>query len=289
MKSIMYVRWEYAKWFAGKISRRPALEQALFINIQGMCMMNGGEFVADEPNLLDMADRLGSTLDDIRKALKNMVDRRIIERDHQTCHIKFISEQTDKMHKVSESRRIAARKRWNANACNPDASAMQTDANLIEKDKDKDKDKDKEKEKEKNKGTKRAQVDYEDPEIEMLLLMQDGWDTAWNAWKENRKAKGARATKYTKTLILKTLAKRPDEAVNGLNEAIERNWTGFKWSWYDNSNADESLSMKQSEDMIKAEIQREKDEKARKRAEADAEAKRVFEEMRQMEEAERAM
>jgi hypothetical protein len=68
------------------------------------------------------------------------------------------------------------------------------------------------------------------------LMNIGGFSETWQAYLENRLAKKAKATPKAQALILKRLAERPDRAVNGLQEAIMRNWTGFNWEWLEPKN-----------------------------------------------------
>jgi hypothetical protein len=63
-----------------------------------------------------------------------------------------------------------------------------------------------------------------------------GFTDAWQTYLENRIAKKAKATPKAQALILATLAEHPERTVKALNEAVIRNWTGFKWEWIDASN-----------------------------------------------------
>lgn len=64
----------------------------------------------------------------------------------------------------------------------------------------------------------------------------EGFKEEWHHFVEHRKIKKAPMTEHAQELFLKTLSKRPAQAIDALEMAIMRNWTGFKWEWFDNEN-----------------------------------------------------
>ena len=73
-----------------------------------------------------------------------------------------------------------------------------------------------------------------DPEIDLLLSGQPGWDEAWDGWKQHRTRMGkSHPTKRAKTLILNRLAERPGDAVRALDMCVDRGWKSFEWDWVD--------------------------------------------------------
>lgn len=76
--------------------------------------------------------------------------------------------------------------------------------------------------------------------IPQCLAVIEGFSKEWQAYLDNRKAKKAKATPRAQELILATLAERPEQSVEALRDAITRNWTGIKWEWIDNTDANRS-------------------------------------------------
>lgn len=60
------------------------------------------------------------------------------------------------------------------------------------------------------------------------------FEKVWKEFQTHRRQKGSKLTPIATERLFAVLAKRPDQAAAGLNEAIDRNWSGFKWDWYDN-------------------------------------------------------
>ena len=78
--------------------------------------------------------------------------------------------------------------------------------------------------------------------LNALNFVKDALNTSafiseWKAFLESRNAKRKPVTKRAAELLLNRLAERPDSAVAALQMAIENNWTGFKWHWFDQQNA----------------------------------------------------
>jgi plasmid maintenance system antidote protein VapI len=127
-RPVAYIRWSGADWFKGKISRRPAVEQALFINLQALMMHAGGPIAMTREDVLDMADRLRVEADDVEQGLSNLSERGIIVSDAGVYSIKFLEVQFGKIRDTSESRREAAKRRWKAATANaPDTDANASD------------------------------------------------------------------------------------------------------------------------------------------------------------------
>lgn len=76
-------------------------------------------------------------------------------------------------------------------------------------------------------------------EIPAVLLSQAGFTEAWDAWLIHRKAKKNPATDRTKATVLRRLAERPTEAVEGLDTCIVAGWVDVRWDWVDNRNKQE--------------------------------------------------
>jgi len=74
------------------------------------------------------------------------------------------------------------------------------------------------------------------------LLSVNGFDKEWETFRESRKKKGAKMTERDETLILSRLSEQPTRAIEAVQEAIMRNWTGFKWDWMENRNGNGSKS-----------------------------------------------
>lgn len=66
------------------------------------------------------------------------------------------------------------------------------------------------------------------------LFEEEGFQREWDAFKLNRKAMKQPLTQRAEELLLERLAQRPKQAVAALQMAIESNWRGFKWEWFDN-------------------------------------------------------
>jgi hypothetical protein len=67
--------------------------------------------------------------------------------------------------------------------------------------------------------------------IPSQLAAIEGFESEWFSFLESRKQKKAVPTEHAKELLLATLSQRPGMAIAALQEAIVRNWTGFKWEW----------------------------------------------------------
>jgi len=66
------------------------------------------------------------------------------------------------------------------------------------------------------------------------LVGLPGWsEELWQAWMATRKGKQASNAPYAIGLLVKKLAKRPEQAVEAIQTAIEAGWTGFEWEWFD--------------------------------------------------------
>ena len=62
-----------------------------------------------------------------------------------------------------------------------------------------------------------------------------GFADEWQQFLENRRAKRAKATPRAQELLLKKLSEHPERAIEALQTAITRNWTGLEWEWLDGS------------------------------------------------------
>lgn len=69
--------------------------------------------------------------------------------------------------------------------------------------------------------------------IPLPLLEIKGFAAEWEHFVDHRKKKGAPMTDHAQELFLSSLQERPGEAVDAVKTAIMRNWTGFKWAWFD--------------------------------------------------------
>jgi len=78
------------------------------------------------------------------------------------------------------------------------------------------------------------------------LLEISGFGDAWDAFIEVRKKKRAPMTPYAARLILQKLSEQPQRAVEALDTAIQRNWTGFEWQWLNGQNGDEEQTPRMS-------------------------------------------
>jgi hypothetical protein len=80
-------------------------------------------------------------------------------------------------------------------------------------------------------------VPYIGVEIPATLSAVTGFEELFNDFLANRAAKKAKATPKAQSIILDKLAEHPQMAIAGLKEAISRNWTGFDWSWIENTSS----------------------------------------------------
>ena len=145
-KPISYIRWHWAHYLSGRIAKRPAIEQALFAQVQARVMRGGGDWLPERRELIDIADSFRCDVSELRDAIANLLEREIIEQDDDgRLTIKFVVEQLGKMRETSQKRRAAAAARWDdASACETDAiasesmqvhaSACADDANACEND-----------------------------------------------------------------------------------------------------------------------------------------------------------
>lgn len=108
--SIPWIKWDFAQWLGGKISRRPAIEQAVFINLQALMMRDGGPCQMAPADILDMADRLHATYDDVAQAIDNLSVRGIVIADGDMVNIKFLSEQFATVNETRSKRTLAGAK-----------------------------------------------------------------------------------------------------------------------------------------------------------------------------------
>ena len=104
---IPWVKWDFAQWLGGKVSRRPAIEQAVFINLQALMMRDGGPCQMEAADILDMADRLHAAPADIEQAIANLSARGIVVVVGDVVDIKFLSEQFATVNET-RSKRIEA-------------------------------------------------------------------------------------------------------------------------------------------------------------------------------------
>ena len=70
--------------------------------------------------------------------------------------------------------------------------------------------------------------------VPKLLSEIAGFDAEWGEFKTHRKAKKANMTPRVEELLLKKLSEKPDKALDALQTAQTRGWTGFEWSWLEN-------------------------------------------------------
>ncbi len=126
-QSVPWIKWEFSHWLGGKISRRPAIEQAVFINLQALIMKEGGPIELPDEDRLDMADRLHVDADDIDKAIDNLAARKIIENvGGELFTIKFLAEKMQSVEEIRERRRLAGARGGLAKASKCQASATET-------------------------------------------------------------------------------------------------------------------------------------------------------------------
>lgn len=64
----------------------------------------------------------------------------------------------------------------------------------------------------------------------------EGFKEEWTAWMDVRKKKRAAQTIHAWVLSLRKLVTRKNDVISYLQKAIERNWIGVEWEWFDNSN-----------------------------------------------------
>lgn len=126
---VPYFRFEFAQWMGGRISRRPAIEQAVFINAVAMIMRNGGPVVMDDGGILDMADRLQEEPAAITKAIDSLRSRKLIVGDPPTVGIKFLATSMESVRDIREKRKAAGNAGGKANASRFEANASQIKAN----------------------------------------------------------------------------------------------------------------------------------------------------------------
>jgi len=68
-------------WLGGRINRRPADEQGLFINLVALIMKAGGTIANDEDLSFDLADRLQKEPEWVEDKLRALVRRKIVKSD----------------------------------------------------------------------------------------------------------------------------------------------------------------------------------------------------------------
>ncbi len=66
------------------------------------------------------------------------------------------------------------------------------------------------------------------------LVSVERFPATWHKFIESRRLKGDPMTHLAAEQRLKTFAERPKDAVAGLEMAIDNQWSGFNWKWFDN-------------------------------------------------------
>lgn len=67
------------------------------------------------------------------------------------------------------------------------------------------------------------------------LQKVQGFTSEWENFKVHRRRKRAPMTKRAEELMLSKLSERPEKAMQALQTAMQRGWTGFEWEWMENS------------------------------------------------------
>lgn len=65
------------------------------------------------------------------------------------------------------------------------------------------------------------------------LLAKPGFGEAWKQFITDRNQRGKKVSQLAAEKLLNVLAIRGDEAAAALQLAFEKQWTGFKWEWFD--------------------------------------------------------
>lgn len=68
--------------------------------------------------------------------------------------------------------------------------------------------------------------------------------TEWDAFVLSRKKMGHELTRRASELILGKLAERVNDAAQALRTAIENNWRGFEWEWFDKRRNGSAIALK---------------------------------------------
>lgn len=152
MSEVPYIRWRWSEFLSGRLSRRPAVEQATFHLLVGMICQKGEPIMLSSIDYLDLASRMHITKVDAQSAVNALVEWELVSVSNGVYMIDFLREEFGRISSVAKARKEAADKRWadanasrvDANAMHVHTSAMQTDASFSENEKDKEKEKDKE-------------------------------------------------------------------------------------------------------------------------------------------------
>ena len=125
MREVPYIRWRWSEFLSGRISRRPAVEQALFHLLVAMICQKGGPVTLLRVDYIDLSERMHVAVEQVSSALESLADREIIDIDKDgSVGIKFLAEEFGRISTVADTKRSAAQKRWE----NKPAQAMHTDA-----------------------------------------------------------------------------------------------------------------------------------------------------------------
>ena len=225
MDGLPYWKFYANKWLAGNIQAHDMETQGIFINLCARAWADGGEV---ENN----TDRLSRILRVDKQVLANAIqllldDCLLVETESGNLSSKYILLQLSERDTLSKKRAQAGRKGGKAKQLNRRSKCQ---ASAKQKGSIKETETESEEEQENTpqppKGGK-----YAPAVIPQELLQQQGFAHEFGEYLKTRKTK---ATTRAQELLLTELRKRPSDAVEALQIAILRGWTGIKWEWVDN-------------------------------------------------------
>lgn len=74
--------------------------------------------------------------------------------------------------------------------------------------------------------------------IPASLSAVSGFETEWNDFAAHRREIRKPLTPIAADRLLKSLAKRPADAIAALDLAMSQSWRGFRWQWFDKENSE---------------------------------------------------
>lgn len=89
-----------------------------------------------------------------------------------------------------------------------------------------------------------------------LSVFPSEFQKEWENFKKHRRVIRHPMSARAEELMLAKLEKRPQDAVSGLQMAMENNWRGFEWKWFDDRKAEHSHNGKPERSMSAFEIEK---------------------------------
>lgn len=226
-KELPYFKFEPNQWENGNIQMLPRDDKGLFIDLCSMYWSRLG----DVPLKLAIQKLCNGNA----VALNSLINERIIEVIDHNIFIKFLSEQLDEFENTSAQNSKNAKERWEKHRkqkeeseLNASALKPQCEINTIREE---------EIRVEKIKEDKiKQEVLPASPKFSFLgSLLDYGFERQLvEDWLKVRKTKKATNTETAFKNFIAEIEQRTCNINEILEVCVEKSWSGFKWTWYDN-------------------------------------------------------